>query len=277
MMDAKDCFLDVIADLSRLECLHFYAKSSLDDGFTPKKSIEHMQNALPELKELAIGGNIDKRMVNSLFSYPEKLERLTIMNIQDGRAGQEQFSGGLLFLEPLAPRFSHLTYLHLSKLAELSEDHWGVMHCRFGFDHDNDRAILKEWANLLPHVSNNLSELILEDCYLISGGEAGNVRRILDGDDEANSNQDWGKGSMERFAQVVMPVLAVQSWPQLKRLSLVGVATLDLEGNPGKCRRQMIDNLPSHVQLYIRPGSLAPFNDDATPIDISPPESPFGL
>lgn len=121
MTDGCLSIFDIIADFSQLRCFHVYCRSGFDSDVYRNDTITRMRGTMPELRELAIGGIINEGVVSGLLSFPEKIERFYVINLQDGTVGQEQHSGGLLFLRPIAPRFANLTHLHLCKLAELVE------------------------------------------------------------------------------------------------------------------------------------------------------------
>ena len=273
MMRRERSIFDIIADFSRLRCLHVYCKISIDD--CSLDTVSRMRDALPELRELVIGGNINRGVVLGLLSYPENIETLSVINLQDCQAGQERHSGGLLFLEPLAPRFTSLTYLHLCKLAELVSSGRGVTHLRWDFDYENDRAVLSDWAMLLPHVSSTLEELTLEDRYLVSAHNSKVREPISPGDGEGNDPREWGEGSRKRFGEIVLPVLNSEEWPNLERLILSGVVLDEAKESDEKVKKYL-RNLQSRLDVEIWPGSCVRFNDESTPIEISPPESPFG-
>ena len=274
MMKEERSIFDIIADFSRLRCLPVYCKISIDD--ISSDTVLRMHDALPELRELAVGGNIDRGVVLGLLSYPENMETLAVINLQDCQAGQERHSGGLLFLEPLAPRFTSLTYLHLCKLAELVSSEREVTNLRWDFDYENDRAVLSDWAMLLPHVSSTLEELTLEDRYLGSVYNPKVREPISPGDGEGNDPREWGEGSRKRFGEIILPVLNSQEWPKLQRLILTGVVLDGTKESDEKVKRYL-RNLHSRLDVEIWPGRFVEFSDEVTPIEISPPESPFGV
>ena len=105
-----------------------------------------MRDGLRELRELAISGNVHEHVVFGSLSYEEKTGSLSIINLQDGEAGQEQHSGGFLFLKPLALHYTN--HVHLCKLTKLVSSERDVTSLRWDFDYENDGAVLSERAVL---------------------------------------------------------------------------------------------------------------------------------
>ncbi|KAI4283516.1 MAG: hypothetical protein L6R38_002097 [Xanthoria sp. 2 TBL-2021] len=201
-----------------------------------------------------------------LLHTPENIRDLSLTTLQDGEATQEKGPGGLLFLSPIQQRFSNLTTLHLCKFAELSERHYEDMGLRWLFDQDNDRAILDEWKNLIPHVSATLQYLTLEDRYLVIGYNKPTVfisgvinpQAGEDGDPE-----DWSRASNDRFQQVLLPVLATQPWPAMKEVILIGLSPIDVG-----TRVDPLEHLRSSMVVEFHRGEFLEFCGEFTPISI---------
>ena len=87
---------------------------------------------------------------------------------------------------------------------------------------------------------------------------------------------EWGEGSRRRFGEMVLPVLTSEEWPKLQRLVLPGVVLNEAKGRDSMLNRKL-SLQRTHSIVKIERGRLGRFNDVDTPIDMSPPESPFEI
>lgn len=151
-----------------------------------------------------------------------------------------------------------------------------MTHLQWDFDYENDRAVLSEWAVVLSHVSKTLVELTLEDRYLAQSYALMDCDAVRPGVEEGDDPMEWGEGSRRRFEEIVMLVLNNEEWPRLQRLVLVGVVLNEAKGRFGKLNR-MLSLLHTGSVVAIQPARFARFIHEQTPIEISPPVSPFEL
>ena len=215
--DSGGNILDLIAAMPNLRCLHMSAKGPLGNNeyFGPK-SIENMRGALPNLSELKIGGALVRDVVFALLSFPERIQNLKCIALQDDEDKENSpGSQGLRFLRDMAPLFTCLTDLHLCKLAEISESKYQFV------ESENDQAISEDWSNLLPHVSPTLVRLTLEDRHPRFH------QGIMFCFSMGSLTGDWGAESRLRFKQTVLGTITDQDWPRLKAMTLINVARWD--------------------------------------------------
>lgn len=237
--------LNIIASLVNLQELSLWVKHSLDQDDQTEEIAANLAEGLPNLEVAEIGGNLSEGVVLGILSRPEKLRSLSCIAPLDGQGGQESHDGGQIFLESITGSFQCLTSLHLCKLGELTTDR-DVTGLRWDFDHDGDRMVLEDWGHLLPRVSGTLVELTLEDRYLTRSYS----------DDERDPT--WGEESSQRFREVLVPILAKQNWPKLEQLTLIGLTA------GGTLL------LPERIDFNEEEGTMAGFNDDVTPLVVSP-------
>lgn len=162
---------DIIASFRHLKNLQFFVNEPWDtDDGNPHSSIKVPEGTdLPNLHRLEVGGCISKTFLLALLSASDKLRILSCVALQGGISGQDYGPPPMLFLASLQQPFPDLTTLHLCKIAELSGDRNDeASGLRWPFERDNDRAVLKDWADFLRHVSDTLVELTLEDRYLVN-------------------------------------------------------------------------------------------------------------
>ena len=171
----------------------------------------------------------------------------------------------MLFLEPIAHRFTSLTSLHLSKLAELDED-YEVAGLRWEWDAEKERDLLWEWAALLDTVHSTLVTLKLENRYHVS--------RFLPQSDDSPDWHDFllihGKGSSDRCKEILFPVIQKHDWPALRSVKLMGIRVDDESGEPNPFQRLM-----EQIRFESLPGGHLDITDEATPMNISPPNEMF--
>ena len=184
---------------------------------------------------------------------------------------------------------------------------------------DDDLNSLADWAGFIRRTSDTLESLTLEDCYLVGrrfrrdqiinpggcyamfpGGrivdptalQGGEVHD--DSEDEAHSDPEdikvqdpdppsAGASSRLRFRRTLLPILAEQAWPKLKKLILIGLAlpedrieATQVDGpnednNSLVQMRHFLSRLSSNqVEIELLPAGVMPFNHDATPLNVSP-------
>ena len=95
------------------------------------------------------------------------------------------------------------------------------------------------------------------------------ARRFRPGSGEKDDPEDWGNDSSERFRQVMLPAILEQEWPQLQKLTLIG-----LDFRTGDIDLLEVLHIRG-VQVQHQLGGVVTFNDDATPISVSPPNGSF--
>ncbi|KAL8689001.1 MAG: hypothetical protein Q9218_005225 [Villophora microphyllina] len=272
--ETRRTIYDIIADLKNIEELSLYIKEYDFMALTPGEKAKSMR--LPQLSKLKIGGIVPKQIALAMLAHPETIEELSCIGLQDGEAGQQNGPGGLFVLSSIQERFTRLRVLHLCKMAELSDiyDEDGYNEptgLRWPWDTDNDRLILDEWAGLLKGVSKTLIALTIEDRYLVYEHRMYADRSIEPAEGDNGDPEDWGRASSQRFCEILLPVIAEQVWPRLQKLTLVGLTVR----NRAVKNADALDNLQPRVQMEFRPGGVMTFNDDATPIDVSPPSGYF--
>ena len=265
---------EVIACFTKLEELHVFNKDSLDIDGQNVELAEKIWGRFECLRKVSLGGEISRCVVLAILSRPEEVEELSCIALLDGTVGQHNHSGALLFLRPLKDKFHRLKTLHLCRMAELSENHSEVMHLRWPFDLENDRALLKEWAKFIRHVSQNLVDLTFEDSFLAGGGvaiEQVDFSAVADGG-PPTLGIDKGAESSRRFRNIVGPALRESKWPRLKRATFIGIAL-----GSDDPETSALNGFSKEVEIRFEPGKLMRFEDDVTPITISPPYGPFHL
>lgn len=257
---------DVIAQFPNLEKLSLFIKDYMYETDDFEDFAPTLEASLTRLRDVKLGGEMPPAILRALLAKAEQIEHLALINLIY-MAGQDHGPEAVLFLKPLAPRFTHLTSLHLSKLAEFDEDAW-VAGLRWDWDVDDECAQLEEWAHLLRHVSSTLVTLRLENWYHVNDREF---------EDDMRSAEDlrafmWrcGEGSSDRCRRILFPAIAGNDWPKLKEVTLSGIRVGDGSGlqNPFEAMRPT-------VKVEYLPGGLVNFTDDATPINISPPPGFF--
>ena len=326
---------DIICFFHNLEELHIYIQQDFEHGIRDVELAQKMRGALPHLRRLKIGGDVDKEMMLGLLSTAhQSLEYLSCTALQDGTAGQDYHSRGLLFLEEVSATrsFPKLNSLHLCKLAELfrnplydenngndefenpQNEESGL---RWQWEVEDDLNSLKDWATFIQRTSSNLEILTLEDAYLVGGYKFGNKARKInpggrycgfpggpsaiasdcqsgetesepvESELEAEEEQEldpitYGAASRLRFRQTLLPVLAEQAWPKLRKLVLVGLA-LPGDGDVNQAEGPYVDNdslvqlraflsrlSSDHVEVELRPAGIMQFVDELTPLNVSP-------
>ena len=314
---------DVICDFGSLEELELYSEHSWQDQLRAEDLAPKMQGALPRLGKLKIGGDMSKELMMALLlTAHDTLEELSCIALLDGTVGQDYYSRGLLHLAEASSEkpFPKLKSLHLFKLAELTEfpppteeeehptnDESGVP---WPLEESDDRGSLQDWATFIGRVSDNLESLTLEDCYLVGNPIKDRARLINPGNaypeprlplregtpdsgDNSSSPEteqpdgmdpvNWGAGSRRRFREKLLPVLAEQAWPHLKKLALTGLA-LPGEGANSVEEAGDSDSKSSTATLHtflgrlssqdvdveLRAAGVMKFNYDATPLVVSP-------
>ena len=216
-------------------------------------------------------------MLLAIIAQPENLEDLSCVTLQDGSAGQDYHSLGVVFLDSLRGRLTKLKSLSLSKLADLGSQDATTLP--WEWDIENDRNVLQDWMGCLQDVSETLVTLSFEDCFVsdkhfedcIESAKQLRIMVNVEGESSDSEDSEWsnrGAGSSRRFREIVLPALAKQSWPKLEHLSFaglhVGLRALDEAG--------VLDNIGPKVEIDIFPGQIVAYHYDATPIYMSPPE-----
>ncbi|KAF2815554.1 uncharacterized protein BDZ99DRAFT_338759, partial [Mytilinidion resinicola] len=144
---------DVIAEFKNLHTLYLFVKdwwefSSIGES---EKAVAHN---LEKLTNLKVGGQINQDMMLALLSRPENIQHLSLINLIHS-PGQDNGPNPVLFLRSIQKRFTNLKTLHMSKLAELTED-TNITGARWEFDPAAEIDLLEEWADFLRHVSATL-------------------------------------------------------------------------------------------------------------------------
>lgn len=261
-------FYEVLACFENLEELRLYVTESVDFCLEePEKVAQPIQGRLRKLRKLELGGNIPREVALAILSQPENIEELSCVNLQDGSAGQEYHSLGVVFLADVQERLINLKSLRLSKLADLGNpDRTGLL---WDWDIDNDKDVLRDWAGCLQHVSKTLVELTFEDCFV---GDNTHEQIMVNVDGEISDGEDspWpdrGASSSRRFREIILPVLAGSAWSSLERLAFAGIHV----GHRVLSDAGVLSKLGSGVEVHLFPITTIGFEYDVTPIIMSPP------
>lgn len=114
---------DIISKFSNLTRLalfvqHWWGPETLG------QSAKALETGLANLRDVEIGGQIPRAIVLALLARPQQIERLALINLIE----KPEADCGPLYvacLGPISARFSRLTHLHLSKLADFEEGDYG--------------------------------------------------------------------------------------------------------------------------------------------------------
>ena len=109
---------DVISDFRNLEAFTLFVVTNGHAGNNKidQKTCSRIEEGLPKLKDVALGGVLSKDNLYSLLASPERIEVLSLINTVSA-SWPEGPPQSLLFLQPIENRFIKLQRLHLSKLA----------------------------------------------------------------------------------------------------------------------------------------------------------------
>lgn len=91
-------------------------------------------------------------------------------------------------------------------------------------------------------------------------------------ENEHGDPQAWGGPSSERLRKILLPASADQAWPNLQKLTLIG---LDVRDEKVK-NADRLKHLQPRIQIEHQFGGVMLFNNDATPVHISPLSGTFG-
>lgn len=252
---------DLVARFPNLAALSVYVRQCLD--WDPELLTQ--PKVLPKLRDVKVGGTIPPGTLRALLARPEQLHRVSFLNLFE-TPGQRRGPDPVLFLGPIEQRFTNLSYLHLSKFAELHPDH-SYAGLRWDWDVEQERAQLAEWSGLLDHVNSTLRELILENCYHCCEGNS--WWQDAAGDDPDDFLRTCGAGSSDHCREILYPIIRKHLWPLLRHVTMMGIHQV------GEAADDPFSAMQGRVTVEYRPGTIVPFVDDATPIDIDPPYGYF--
>ena len=228
--------------------------------------------------------------IYDVISDFRNLEAFTLFVVTNGHAGNNKIwpegpPQSLLFLQPIENRFIKLQRLHLSKLAQMHEEHEPVTSCSWYFDDEVEKEVLREWARFLAHVSPTLTHLTLENCYFMNRSRLENgglllrnhetgIERVMDPPvlwlyDRTEEDLDvdplaYGKESSDRARDILGPAMAASEFPILESLVLKGMMTF-----------KPLPFLDSKVNVEYWHGGIAQFEEDDGVVELSPPAEAF--
>ncbi|KAF2501929.1 hypothetical protein BU16DRAFT_522802 [Lophium mytilinum] len=262
--DARNIY-DVIAQFENLHTLYLFVKDWWQSS-SILGSEKAVARNLQKLTNLKLGGQIHQDMLLALLARPENIQHLSLINLIQS-PGQEDGPDPVLFLRSIQKRFTNLKSLHMSKLAELTEDH-DISGARWEFDLAGEIELLREWADFLRHVSGTLRELTLENRYHVS-------TQVFDFTDEidpgsAEHPAHYGRRSNERCWEVLLPVFSERTFPKLKKLNFIGMSLFQ---SPEALAH--LSQLGSHVDIEDKLGGIIKVTDESTPQNFSPPNGLF--
>ena len=264
---------DVLSGLCNLEELHLYVKI---DGMDARRRTTRVYLPFLRLRRLYVGGHILSSFLCSLLSAPASFEELSMLALQDFGVGQDNMPPNMLFLDRVKGKFSRLKRLHLLKQAERPEkpEENGALKryrssgLQWPFDREGDESLLKEWGRFLERVSGTLESLTIEDSYLYHGRQW-----EITSDDEnewEDKDDDYLSSASEvRFQKLLLPIIIKQEWPTLKEMVLIGFSN-SMDAADGSLRR-----FQPRINITCMSAGTLNFEDDVTPMVISPPSGEF--
>jgi hypothetical protein len=257
---------DVIAHFENLQTLALYVKTQCFVGEKVEERGKALAMNLKKLRNVKVGGQMMLEILLGLLSRPEQVQHLSLINLVY-TSGQDHGPPPIDFLEPIQARLTSLTSLHLCKSALLTEDE-GITGLRWEWHSKWETDQLEEWRDLLHHVSGTLTELTLENRYHTNHWNLNDVPGVvLDSEGcLVEYPADFGKKSYERCWKLLFPVFSEKEWPKLQKLRLFGMylsLSPDALGHVG--------HWDGRVDIQDRLGEIVFFNDDTTPLELSPP------
>lgn len=251
---------DILALFSNLQKLSLYVQ---EGWFSGPLNADSFEKSLSNLDDLTIGGQVEAELLRALLASPEMIKRLSLVNLME-ECGQSAGPKAVLFLAPIAHRFTQLTYLHLSKigaLRDLPDQTYG-----WEWDEDHERSLLNEWAAVLETAHGTLQVLTVRNCYFdqYCGGQSPELEPTKDIEKHL---WDYGVGSSDRCREILFPAIARHEWPALRQVTLGGIRVEDCDDsvpNP-------FDIMTEQIKLEVLPGEFLRSEKDATPHIIYPP------